>query len=63
MGKPDPMNLDREYNCVRHIQDKFIDQNCQESTEQMSILMYRKVQPCPLRSTINQVKARMFANI
>lgn len=58
-GKPDPYNLDRQYNCVKHIQNQFIDQDS-DKTANMNILLYRKVLPCPLRSQINHVKSRMF---
>ena len=51
-GKPDPFNLDRKYNCVQHIQDQFIKANSTK-TENLNILLYRKVLPCPLRSKIN----------
>lgn len=58
-GKPDPYNLDRKYNCVQHIQDQFIDSNSVK-TEGLNILLYRKVLPCPLRSQINNAKARLL---
>ena len=58
-SKPDPYNLDRKYNCVQHIQDQFIDSNSVK-TEGLNILLYRKVLPCPLRSQINNAKARLL---
>ena len=51
-GKPDPFNLDRDYNCVKHVQDQFIDPDS-TLTENMNIILYRRVLPCPLRSQIN----------
>lgn len=47
-NKPDPFNLDKNYNCVKHIQNQFI--NNIEKVENVNIMMYRKVQACPLRS-------------
>ena len=58
-GKPNPYRLDKQYNCVRHVVDKFIDPES-EMTEDMNITIYRKMLICPLRSQIKQVKARMF---
>lgn len=57
-GKPDIFNLDRDYNCVKHLQDFFIDGD--KDTENISITLYRKLLPCPLRSQLKSIKDRMF---
>ena len=53
-GKPDVYNLARDYNCVKHVQDQFIGGI--DETENMSITLYKKLQPCPLRSQLKSVK-------
>ena len=59
IGKPDPFNLDRDYNCVKHVQNYFINADSSKA-QNMNVLMYKKVLPCPLRSQIAKVKKTMF---
>ena len=60
--EPDPSNLDRDYNCVKFVQNLFINSDL-DVAENMNILLYKKVQPCPLRSQITKVKKSMFSSI
>lgn len=58
--KPTTISLSRDYNCVKHIQDQFIEDKV--VTEQMSVTFYRKILPCPLRSQLKTIKNRMFSS-
>ena len=60
--KLDIYNLDRNYNCVKHIQDQFIDPD-NYGLEDQSPIIFKKAQPCPLRSQIKKAKSQMFSEL